>query len=204
MGYSLQQRLLLAYCTTVVPLMLRFISPFYIYKLNYLLGLLRLQQIYQSLTPGSQTIRVETVKRIANASTAIEFLKTLEKVNRWTRKFIVLDCPSDMAKEIVVSHVRDVSLGRRTYHYLLSDLVSISHSVVSPVRILLAYIFLYCKLNKCLCVIVCMCEPCSYCCVGKKKNSTVAHDKEHFFLFILYCTLLRMSLLFISMFVVTL
>lgn len=90
-----------------------------------MLGLLRLQQIYQSLTPGSQTIRVETVKRIANASTAIEFLKTLEKVNRWTRKFIVLDCPSDMAKEIVVSHVRDVSLGRRTYHYLLSDLVSI-------------------------------------------------------------------------------
>lgn len=87
-------------------------------------GLLRLQQIYQSLTPSSQTIRVETVKRIANATTAIEFLKTLEKINRWTRKFIVLDCPSDMAKEIVVSHVRDVSLGRRTYHYLLSDLVN--------------------------------------------------------------------------------
>lgn len=69
-------------------------------------------------------IRIETVKRITNATMAIEFLKTLEKVNRWTRKFIVLDCPSDMAKEIVVSHVRDVSLGRRTYHYLLSGLVS--------------------------------------------------------------------------------
>lgn len=65
------------------------------------------------------------VKRIANATTAIEFLKTLEELNRWTRKFIVLDCPSDMAKEIVVSHVRDVSLGRRTYHYLLSGLVCI-------------------------------------------------------------------------------
>lgn len=92
--------------------------------LSIFAGLLRLQQIYQSLSPGSQTIRVETVKRIANASTAIEFLKTLEQINRWTRKYIVLDCPSDMAKDIVVSHVRDVSLGRRTYHYLLSDLVS--------------------------------------------------------------------------------
>jgi hypothetical protein len=29
-----------------------------------------------------------------------------------------------MAKEIVVSHVRDVALGKRTYHYLLSGLVS--------------------------------------------------------------------------------
>lgn len=88
------------------------------------IGLLRLQQIYQSLTPGNRMIRIETVKRITNATMAIEFLKILEKVNRWTRKFIVLDCPSDMAKEIVVSHVRDVSLGRRTYHYLLSGLVS--------------------------------------------------------------------------------
>lgn len=28
-----------------------------------------------------------------------------------------------MAKDIVVSHVRDVALGKRTYHYLLSGLV---------------------------------------------------------------------------------
>lgn len=38
---------------------------------------------------------------------------------------MVLDCPTDMAKDIVVSHVRDVTLGRRTYHYLLSGLVSL-------------------------------------------------------------------------------
>lgn len=30
-----------------------------------------------------------------------------------------------MAKEIVVSHVRDITLGKRTYHYLLSGLVRI-------------------------------------------------------------------------------
>jgi glutamate receptor, ionotropic, invertebrate len=45
-------------------------------------------------------------------------------MNRWTPKYIVLDCPTEMAKEIVVSHVRDITLGKRTYHYLLSGLVS--------------------------------------------------------------------------------
>lgn len=88
-------------------------------------GLLRLQQIYQGLKPGNETFQVETVKRITNVSTTIDFLRTLEELNRWSKKFIVLDCPTEMAKEIVVSHVRDVSLGRRTYHYLLSGLVSI-------------------------------------------------------------------------------
>lgn len=89
-------------------------------------GLLRLQQIYQGLKPGNESFQVETVKRITNVSTAIDFLRTLEELNRWSKKYVVLDCPTDMAKEIVVSHVRDVTLGRRTYHYLLSGLVSIN------------------------------------------------------------------------------
>lgn len=67
---------------------------------------------------------MEIVKRINNASEAIEFLQKIELLNRWTRKYVVLDCPTDMAKEIVKSHVRDVALGKRTYHYLLSGLVS--------------------------------------------------------------------------------
>ncbi|KAF7990138.1 hypothetical protein HCN44_009873 [Aphidius gifuensis] len=86
-------------------------------------GLLRLQQIYQDLHPGNESFRVETVKRIQNISDAIDFLHTLEKLSRWSNKYIVLDCPTDMAKDIVVSHVRDVGLGRRTYHYLLSGLI---------------------------------------------------------------------------------
>lgn len=87
-------------------------------------GLLRLQQIYQGLNPGNETFQVEIVKRINNASEAIEFLQKIEQLNRWSRKYVVLDCPTDMAKEIVKSHVRDVLLGKRTYHYLLSGLVS--------------------------------------------------------------------------------
>lgn len=86
---------------------------------------MRLQQIYQGLRPGNESFQVETVKRIANVSNAINFLRTLETLNRFSRKFIVLDCPTEMAKEIIINHVRDISLGRRTYHYLLSGLVSI-------------------------------------------------------------------------------
>nr|XP_050863060.1 glutamate receptor 1 isoform X1 [Vespula vulgaris] len=86
-------------------------------------GLLRLQQIYQTLKPGNESFQVETVKRIQNMSEAIDFLRSLEELNRWSNKYVVLDCPTDMAKDIVVSHVRDVTLGRRTYHYLLSGLI---------------------------------------------------------------------------------
>ncbi|KAL5293227.1 GRIA2 family protein [Megaselia abdita] len=86
-------------------------------------GLLRLQQIYQGLKPGNESFQVEMVKRIANVSMAIDFLHTLESISRWSKKYIVLDCPTEMAKQIVIAHVRDVTLGRRTYHYLLSGLV---------------------------------------------------------------------------------
>lgn len=88
-------------------------------------GLLRLQQIYQELRPGNETFRVQMVKRIANVTMAIEFLHTMEDLGRFSKKRIVLDCPAEMAKEIIVQHVRDVKLGRRTYHYLLSGLVGI-------------------------------------------------------------------------------
>lgn len=37
----------------------------------------------------------------------------------------MLDCTTEMAKEIVVAHARDVQLGKRIYHYLLSGLVSV-------------------------------------------------------------------------------
>lgn len=95
------------------------------YTHSHTSGLLRLQQIYQGLRPGNESFQVETVKRIANVSNAINFLRTLETLNRFSRKFIVLDVGVEMAKEIIINHVRDISLGRRTYHYLLTSLVCI-------------------------------------------------------------------------------
>ncbi|XP_018318730.2 glutamate receptor 1 [Agrilus planipennis] len=86
-------------------------------------GLLRLQQIYQGLSPGSEPFKIATVRRISNVSDALHFLRNIEEYRRWDAKHVVLDCSAETAKEIVVSHVRDVALGRRTYHYLLSGLI---------------------------------------------------------------------------------
>lgn len=88
-------------------------------------GLLRLQQLYQSMEPGKTIFKVTLVKRITNASDAIDFLMAMEKLDRWGSKRIILDCNAKNAKSILVEHVREVQLGRRTYHYMLSGLVSI-------------------------------------------------------------------------------
>lgn len=101
------------------------------------IGLLRLQQIYQGLRPGNESFHVETVKRITNVSDAIKFLRTLEELNRWSNKHIVLDCPTEIAKDIVVTHVRDITLGRRNYHYLLSGLVGSKLSSVMRIGLIL-------------------------------------------------------------------
>lgn len=53
----------------------------------------------------------------------MEFLRELEDQSRFCNKYIVLDCSAQMAKDIVINHVRNVALGKRTYHYLLSGLV---------------------------------------------------------------------------------
>uniref|UniRef100_A0A6P7GMM6 Glutamate receptor 1-like n=1 Tax=Diabrotica virgifera virgifera TaxID=50390 RepID=A0A6P7GMM6_DIAVI len=100
----------------------------YLYDSND--GLLRLQQIYQGLTPGSEIFQVTTVRRINNVSEALSFLRGIEEHTRWTNKYVVLDCSTETAKEIVVNHVRDISLGRRNYHYLLSGLVGIIFSYI--------------------------------------------------------------------------
>lgn len=78
------------------------------------------------MQPGRTTFRIALVKRINNASEAIEFLLALEQFDRWGNKRIVLDCNAKNAKSILVEHVRKVQLGRRTYHYMLSGLVSIA------------------------------------------------------------------------------
>ncbi|CAG9558745.1 unnamed protein product [Danaus chrysippus] len=90
-------------------------------------GLLRLQQLYQTMQPGKTAFKISLVKRIYNASDAMDFLLALEQYDRWSNKRIVLDCNAKNAKSILVEHVRKVQLGRRTYHYMLSGLVMDDH-----------------------------------------------------------------------------
>ncbi|CAH1108328.1 unnamed protein product [Psylliodes chrysocephalus] len=103
---------------------------------DFVTSLLRLQQIYQGLTPGSEIFQVQTVRRINNVSEALVFLRGIEEQSRWTNKYVVLDCSTETAKEIVVSHVRDISLGRRNYHYLLSGLISNKETIICPLLVL--------------------------------------------------------------------
>lgn len=128
------------------PLFIRISSSFCV----CLLGLLRLQELFQRIRPGSDTnsLLIEKVRRVENYKEAIDFLISLEmldrfvviiyttKINqsinslnlfffsRYGRKFVVLDCSATLASEIIIQHVKDVHLGRRNYHYLLSGLVS--------------------------------------------------------------------------------
>ncbi|XP_045107939.1 glutamate receptor 1-like isoform X2 [Portunus trituberculatus] len=86
-------------------------------------GLLRLQEIFQSLRPARASFQIQVVRRVESALDALNFLKGVEKNNRWSKKFVVLDCGTEMAKNLIIGHVRDVQMGRRNYHYLLSGLV---------------------------------------------------------------------------------
>ncbi|OWR42780.1 hypothetical protein KGM_207189 [Danaus plexippus plexippus] len=86
-------------------------------------GLLRLQQLYQSLQPGMATFRITNVKRVSNAIEVVTFLGSLERLDRWSNKYVVLDCGTKLAKDTLILHVRDVQLGRRNYHYFLTGLV---------------------------------------------------------------------------------
>ena len=43
---------------------------------------------------------------------------------RWAPKYVILDCPAPLAQDVIIKHVQDVHMGRKTYHYLLSGLVS--------------------------------------------------------------------------------
>ncbi|XP_044734637.1 glutamate receptor 1-like [Chrysoperla carnea] len=98
-----------------------------VYVYDSIDGLLRLQQIYQSLNPTKKDFQITNVRRISNVTEAVEFLRELEDQSRFCNKYIVLDCSAQMAKDIVISHVRDVALGKRTYHYLLSGLIMDDH-----------------------------------------------------------------------------
>ena len=89
-------------------------------------GLLRLQRIFQNIPRnpmGEPRFHIDMARRISTVAEAIDFLLLLEKQNRDSVKHVVLDCSAQLAKDILVQHVRSVHLGRRNYHYLMSGLV---------------------------------------------------------------------------------
>ena len=60
---------------------------------------------------GSPTFSVQTARKIKTADDAIQFIRQLETLDRESVKHIVLDCPADMARQIIIKHVQTVMLG---------------------------------------------------------------------------------------------
>ncbi|CAL8121828.1 unnamed protein product [Orchesella dallaii] len=92
----------------------------YLYGSNE--ALLGLQSLLQRLTLTENPLRLSVIKKISNVQDAIDVLRDIESSERFSPKYILLDCPIKLAKDIIVAHVRNIHLGRRTYHYLLGGL----------------------------------------------------------------------------------
>ncbi|XP_077519446.1 glutamate receptor 1-like isoform X2 [Amblyomma americanum] len=84
-------------------------------------GLLKLQQIFHMT--ANKKLEVRVVRRFYNASDANAFLHQMELNDRESRKYVVLDSSADVARDIIINHVRDLYTGRRNFHFLLTSLV---------------------------------------------------------------------------------
>lgn len=84
---------------------------------------MKLQHIF-SIVNDNYTLEIRAVKRISSAKEAHDFLQSLEFENKESRKYVILDCDAETAKNIIVDHVRDIFMGKRNFHFLLTSLVS--------------------------------------------------------------------------------
>jgi len=126
------------YCTVTVtissdnfsPLLLSFKYFNFLGRINALsqvydfspAGLMKLQHLY-SLVNGGYSLDLRAVKRILTVGDAHEFLRGIELADKESKKYVILDCDSDTARTIIVNHVRDIYVGRRNFHFLLTSLV---------------------------------------------------------------------------------
>ncbi|XP_065310439.2 glutamate receptor 1-like [Dermacentor albipictus] len=91
--------------------------PGFIYVYDSENGPSKLQRLLSHTYRNPVTVRF--VKRITNSSDANDFLRMLETTDRESRKHVLLDCRFDVARRIIVDHVRDIYMGRRNYHFFL-------------------------------------------------------------------------------------
>lgn len=82
-----------------------------------------MQHIF-SLVNNEYTLELRAVKRINAASDAHDFLRSLELADKESRKYVILDCDANTARTIIINHVRDIYMGRRNFHFMMTSLVS--------------------------------------------------------------------------------
>ena len=85
-------------------------------------GLMKLQHLF-TLVNDEYTLQLRSVKRIKHAQDAHDFLRSIEMNDKESRKYVILDTDAETAKKIIIDHVRDIYMGRRNFHFLLTSLV---------------------------------------------------------------------------------
>ncbi|XP_037506071.1 glutamate receptor 1 [Rhipicephalus sanguineus] len=82
---------------------------------------------------GHQQLAITRMLRVSrDGSSAHAVLAGMERADPHGRKLVVLDCDHELAKDIVIRHVRDIYMGRRNYHYVLARPV-VSHRYLEGV-----------------------------------------------------------------------
>ena len=71
----------------------------------------------------NRTLELRAVKRFRNSSEANEYLREIEFNSTNDRKYVILECDALTAKTIIINHVRDIYMGKRNFHFLLTSLV---------------------------------------------------------------------------------
>ena len=87
-------------------------------------GLVKLQHIFTVINEwGNYSLQLRAVKRITSGEDGHQFLKQFELKSKETLKHVILDCDGDMARAVIAAHVKDIYMGRRNFHFLLTNLV---------------------------------------------------------------------------------
>ena len=86
------------------------------------LGLSKLQKILSLMK--DYDFKIQRIAHVRSAEEAYLILSSIEQQDPQARKYVVLDCENDVASQIIIKHVRDIYMGTRNYHFLLTSLVS--------------------------------------------------------------------------------
>ncbi|RWS24416.1 glutamate receptor 1-like protein, partial [Leptotrombidium deliense] len=86
-------------------------------------GLIKLQHLFGLLDDETFSFQLRAVKFIATAEEGYLFLKSLEQSDKDTRKYVILECKAEVAKDLITSHVRDIYVERRNFHFFLTSLI---------------------------------------------------------------------------------
>lgn len=68
------------------------------------------------------SVQLKYIKKISNKSEADAALNYNQQTDTAFEKYVILDCNAALAQEIVINHIQNVYMGKRNYHFLVTEL----------------------------------------------------------------------------------